>query len=57
MKLLYLYQFTILVKYVPAVLGMYMYDTGYPHDGRADNAAYPHDSRADNAAYPHDRHI
>ena len=31
-------------------------DTGYPHDGRVDNATYPHDGRADNAAYPHDRH-
>ena len=29
--------------------------TGYPHDGRADNAAYRHDRRADNAAYRHDR--
>ena len=27
---------------------------GYPHDGRADNAAYRHDRRADNAAYWHD---
>ena len=32
-------------------------DTGYPHDGRADNAAYRHDRRADNAAYRHDREI
>ena len=28
---------------------------GYPHDGRADNAAYRHDRRADNAANRHDR--
>ena len=28
-------------------------DTGYPHDGSADNAAYPHNRHADNAAYPH----
>ena len=28
---------------------------GYPHGGRADNAAYRHDCRADNAAYRHDR--
>ena len=28
---------------------------GYPHDGRADNAAYRHDRRAYNAAYRHDR--
>ena len=32
-------------------------DTGYPHDGRADNATYRHDCRVDNAAYPHDREI
>ena len=30
-------------------------DTGYPHDGRADNAAYRHDRRADKRRYPHDR--
>ena len=29
-------------------------DTGYPHDGRADNAAYWHDRRADKRCYPHD---
>ena len=28
---------------------------GYPHDGRADNAAYWHDRRADNAANRYDR--
>ena len=32
-------------------------DTGYPHDGRADNAAYRHDRRADKRRYPHDRDI
>ena len=32
-------------------------DTGYPHDGRADNAAYRHDRRADKLRYPHDREI
>ena len=32
-------------------------DTGYPHDGRADNAAYRHDCRADKRRYPHDREI
>ena len=31
--------------------GSMIMDTGYPHDGRADNAAYRHDRRADNAAY------
>ena len=30
------------------------YDTGYPHDGRADKNSYPHDGRADNDSYPHD---
>ena len=34
-----------------------IYDTGYPHDGRADNAAYRHDCRADKRRYPHDREI
>ena len=33
------------------------YDIGYPHDGRADNAAYRHDRRADKRRYPHDREI
>ena len=28
---------------------------GYPHDGRADNAAYRHDRRADKRRYQHDR--
>ena len=32
-------------------------DTGYPHDGRADNAAYRHDRRADKQRYPHDKEI
>ena len=32
-------------------------DTGYPHDGRADNAAYRHDRRADKRCYPHDREM
>ena len=31
--------------------------TGYPHDGRADNATYRHDRRADKWRYPHDREI
>ena len=34
----------------------YRYDTGYPHDGRADKDSYPHDGRADKDSYPHDRH-
>ena len=32
-------------------------DTGYSHDGRADNTAYRHDRRADKRRYPHDREI
>ena len=32
------------------------FDTGYPHDGRADKNSYPHDGRADKNSYPHDRH-
>ena len=32
-------------------------DTGYPHDGRADNAVYRHDRRADKRRYRHDREI
>ena len=32
-------------------------DTGYPHDGRADNAAYRHHRRVDKRRYPHDRKI
>ena len=31
------------------------YDTGYPHDGRADKDSYPHGGRADKDSYPHDR--
>ena len=34
-----------------------LFDTGYPHDGCADNAAYRHDRRADKRRYPHDREI
>ena len=44
-----------------------IYDTGYPHDGRADKDSNPHDGRADKDSYlqdgradkdsyPHDRH-
>ena len=31
-------------------------DTGYPHDGHADNAAYRHNGRADKRRYPHDKY-
>ena len=31
-----------------------IYDTGYPHDGRADKDSYPQDGRADKDSYPHD---
>ena len=30
------------------------WDSGYPHDGRADKNPYPHDHRADKDSYPHD---
>ena len=33
------------------------FDTGYPHDGRADNAAYRHNRRADKRRYRHDRKL
>ena len=33
----------------------FIFDTGYPHDGRADKDSYPHDRRADKDSYPHDR--
>ena len=33
------------------------HDTGYPQDGRADNAAYRHGRRADKRRYPLDREI
>ena len=32
-----------------------LYDTGYPHDRRADKDSHPHDRRADKDSYPHDR--
>ena len=35
----------------------FIFDTGYPHDGRADNAAYRHNRRADKRHYRHDREI
>ena len=40
--------------YTPVVPIANTCSIGYPHDGRADNAAYRHDRRADNAAYLHD---
>ena len=42
-------------SYTPVVPIANTCSIGYPHDGRADNAAYRHDRRADNAAYRHDR--
>ena len=42
-------------SYTPVVPIANTCSIGYPHDGRADNAAYRHDRRADNAAYWHDR--
>ena len=43
--------------YRSIVLMAHPEDTGYPHDGRADNATYRHDRRADKRRYPHDREI
>ena len=42
-------------SYTPVVPIANTCSIGYPHDGRADNAAYRHDRRADNAAYRPDR--
>ena len=42
-------------SYTPVVPIANTCSIGYPHDGRADNAAYRHYRRADNAAYRHDR--
>ena len=33
---------------------IFFFDSGYPHDCRADKNPYPHDRRADNDSYPHD---
>ena len=30
------------------------FDSGYPHDGRADKNPYPHDRRANKDSYPQD---
>ena len=38
----------------PIVLIANTCSIGYPHDGRADNAAYRHDRRADKRCYRHD---
>ena len=50
------YMFKLLLEYRKSILDI-LSDTGYPHDGRADNAAYRHDRRADKRRYPHDREI
>ena len=45
-------------KLLPHLVNLFFffYDTGYPHDGRADKYSYPHDGRADTDSYLHDRH-
>ena len=62
--IIYLFNDKLIVKcirklvrksYTPVVPIANTCSIGYPHDGRADNAAYRHDRRADNAAYRHDR--
>ena len=46
---------TLWTNGLPRYLGVsVLYDTGYPHDGRADKDSYPHDGRADRDSYPHD---
>ena len=47
--------FLVRKSYTPVVPIANTCSIGYPHDGRADNAAYRHDRRADNVAYRHDR--
>ena len=42
-------------SYTPIVPIANTCSIGYPHDGRADNAAYRHDRRADKRCYRHDR--
>ena len=49
--------FSLLFTFFLAQNVLPVVDTGYPHDGRADNAAYRHDRRADKRRYPHDREI
>ena len=50
----------VFVAFIRVVYGrtIYMslpiYDSGYPHDGRADKNPHPHDRRADKDSYPHD---
>ena len=43
------------ISYFSSTLYISSYDTGYPHDGRADKDSYPHDGRVDKDSYPHDR--
>ena len=52
-KLRPIFHVSVSSEQLPAVVP----DTGYPHDGRADNAAYRHDRRADKRHYRHDREI
>ena len=32
---------------------LFGFDSGYPHNGRADKNPYPHDCHADKNSYPH----
>ena len=38
----------------PCINCSFFFDTGYPHDGRADKDSYPHDGRTEKDSYPHD---
>ena len=40
--------------FIISVVLRFYFDTGYPHDGRADKDSYPHDGRVDKDSYPHD---
>ena len=40
--------------YARIMFFFFFFDSGYPHDGRADKNPYPHDRRADKDSYPHD---
>ena len=42
------------MKYFVQLPRNLLFDSGNPHDGRADKNPYPHDRRADKDSYPHD---
>ena len=42
------------MSYTFHLYNIYLDDSGYPHDGRADKNPYLHDRHADKDSYPHD---